>query len=158
MSFNPSTQFKYLSLKRAAYDRTLPYLSLVLDLCFLPPLCHSFISAIKRGARNPADMKFLSKSLSIGVQPRGLRVKPRTILLSAIILFASVWTLLALKPTPARERVVDAVQLRVKYPLTYRHIHSFEKGKGGGKANLLSESKAFQTLRCQSHVLASGLY
>ncbi|KAH0530857.1 hypothetical protein TsFJ059_005434 [Trichoderma semiorbis] len=76
-------------------------------------------------------MAFLSKSLPISVQPRGLRVRPRNLLLSAIILFACLWTLLALKPTPARERVVDAITLRVKYPLTYRHIHSFEKGKGG---------------------------
>lgn len=89
-------------------------------------------------------MAFLSKSLPISVQPRGLRVRPRNLLLSAIILFACVWTLLALKPTPARERVVDAITLRVKYPLTYRHIHSFEKGKGGGNAQLPLAPKAFK--------------
>lgn len=145
MSFNSLTRIQYLSLKRAAYGRTLPYLSLVLYLCFLPPLCHSFNSAIKRGTRTPADMAFLSKSLPISVQPRGLRVRPRSLILSAIILFACVWTLLSLKPTPARERVVDAITLRVKYPLTYRHIHSFEKGKGGGKVLLLAP-KSFQKL------------
>ncbi|KAL7949483.1 glycosyltransferase family 32 protein [Trichoderma barbatum] len=74
-------------------------------------------------------MAFFPKPLSINVQRRGLRAKPRTLLLSTIILCICIWTLLAHKSGPAP--VVDEAQLRLNFPLTYEHIHTFEKGKGG---------------------------
>ncbi|KAL7933320.1 glycosyltransferase family 32 protein [Trichoderma chlorosporum] len=74
-------------------------------------------------------MAVLPKPLFLNIQSRKLRTKPRILALSAIILFACIWTLIAHRGSPTRG--VDEFQLRRDYPLTYKHIHSFEKGKGG---------------------------
>lgn len=76
-------------------------------------------------------MALLSKTFPVRIQRRGLRVTPRTLFLSTFILVVSVWTLLSYKP--GQRRIVDEAQLCERFPLTYNYIHTFDRGKGGGK-------------------------
>ncbi|KAK6444547.1 hypothetical protein ACSS6W_007506 [Trichoderma asperelloides] len=65
----------------------------------------------------------------MSAQPRWLRSRLRVLLLSAIVLFVTLWLLAALKSGPVQ--ISDETELRRKFPYTYKHIHTFKKGLGG---------------------------
>lgn len=75
-------------------------------------------------------MSVFSKTLIMSAQPRWLRSRLRVLLLSAIVLFVTLWLLAALKSGPVQ--ISDETELRRKFPYTYKHIHTFKKGLGGG--------------------------
>lgn len=76
-------------------------------------------------------MSFFSKALILSSQPRWRRLRLRVLLLSVIVLFITVLLLTAHKSGPIR--ISDEAELRRKFPYTYKYIHTFKKGLGGGK-------------------------
>lgn len=69
----------------------------------------------------------------MSAQPRWLRLRLRVLLSSVIALFLTLWLLSVHKSGPVR--ISDEAELRQKFPYTYKHIHTFKKGLGGGNFN-----------------------
>lgn len=80
-------------------------------------------------------MAFFLKRPMISVQWRGHRFKLRTMLLLATILSIVIWVMISRNHVSAP--VVDEIQLRRQFPFTYKYIHTFKQGRGGGNTNLL---------------------
>lgn len=62
---------------------------------------------------------------------RSLRVRPRVLFLSAVVFASVVWSLVATSRRGARP--MDDEQLRQRFPLAWKHVHT-SKGAGGGKS------------------------
>lgn len=85
------------------------------------------------GRRRCIDMSFSFKSLILSAQPRWLRLRLRVLLLSVIVFFTTLWLLSSHKSGSVR--ISDEAELSRKFPYTYKHIHTFKKGLGGGNFN-----------------------
>lgn len=65
-----------------------------------------------------------------------LRLRPRVLLLTAAVFATTLWTLLLVDREPAPSSP-DAQTLERDYPLTWKHVQSFN-GTGGGALTLHS--------------------
>lgn len=66
---------------------------------------------------------------------RARRPRLQIVFVSALVLSITVWMLSAHRP--AHPRIVDEAQLRRKFPLAYKHIHTFQ-GVGGGNCPFIT--------------------
>jgi hypothetical protein len=83
----------------------------------------------------------------MNTQPRWRRLRLRILVSSVIGLFTTIWLLSAHKSGPVR--ISDEKEFGRKFPYTYKHIHAFKKGLGGGK---------FDPVYCQVDILLSHSY
>lgn len=93
------------------------------------------------------DMSLFSKISIMNAQPRWRRLRLRVLLSSVIALFTTIWLLSGHKSGPVR--ISDETELKLKFPYTYKHIHAFKKGLGGGK---------FDSAYCQIGILMPQSY
>lgn len=80
----------------------------------------------------------------MAVLRRAMRPRPHILLLSAIVLSITLWMLSASRP--AHPRIVDEAQMRRKFPLVYKHIHTFQ-GTGGGNCPFTTVTQTHHTMR-----------